>query len=326
MTEAEFANPRTEGRAWSFLVTGDDRQFQGNAGYEDIVEESYSYDSTVGNHQHVAVGDLVVVRNGQEALGAGYVEALQVLADQEKVRSRCRFCRSTGFKERRTMLPRFWCSRCKRAFDDPVVETLSVTAFRAHYGGTWQPLDGCLDKTQLKELSPSRSDQQSIKKLDRHRALKAIEARGVRLPSRGGGDRGGQHRPQELPGGTRRTTAAARRGQDAFRRALVRQYGLVCAVTGAAPAEVLEAAHVRPFSDTRHHRVEEGLMLRSDVHRLFDSGLLAIDSDLVVHVAPSLAGHASYSALTGAVLHLPPDAPIDRAVIADHHAATVATW
>ncbi|GGS34084.1 HNH endonuclease [Streptomyces badius] len=107
---------------------------------------------------------------------------------------------------------------------------------------------------------------------------------------------------------------------------MVRQYGLVCAVTGAAPAEVLEAAHVRPFSDTQHHRVEEGLMLRSDVHRLFDSGLLAIDSDLVVQVAPSLAGHRLYSALAGVSLQIPHDAPIDRAVIADHHAATVATW
>ncbi|MFD7418472.1 HNH endonuclease, partial [Kitasatospora purpeofusca] len=142
MTEAETAAPRERGRAWSFLVTGDDRQFQGNAGYEDIVEESYSYDSTVSNHQQVAGGDLVVERNGKEALGAGWVEALQVLPDQEKVRSRCPFCRSTGFKERATMLPRFWCSRCKKAFDDPVVETLPVTEFRAHNGGTWEAVGG----------------------------------------------------------------------------------------------------------------------------------------------------------------------------------------
>lgn len=89
---------------------------------------------------------------------------------------------------------------------------------------------------------------------------------------------------------------------------------------------MLEAAHVRPFADTERHRVEEGLMLRSDVHRLFDSGLLAIDSDLVVRIAPSLAGHELYSSLAGAPLRIPGDSPIDRAAIADHHAATVATW
>ncbi|MEU0978638.1 HNH endonuclease [Streptomyces griseus] len=326
MTEAETAASQTRDRAWSFLVTGDDRQFQGNAGYEDVIEESYSYDSTVNNHQHVGVGDLVVVRNGGEALGVGYIEALQVLPEQEKVRSRCPFCGSTGFKGRATMVPRFWCSPCKRAFEDPVTETLSVTAFRAHYGGTWQPLDGCLDKVQLRELSPSRSHQQSIKKMHRRLTEEAIKARGVRLPNRSEAGSGGAHRPHQLPGGSRRATASVRRGQDAFRRALVRQYGLICAVTGPAPAEVLEAAHLRPFADTQHHRLEEGLMMRSDVHRLFDSGLLAIDSDLTVHVAPSLAGHELYSALAGVTLRIAHDAPIDRAVVADHHAETVATW
>ncbi|MFJ4960853.1 HNH endonuclease [Streptomyces sp. NPDC088729] len=326
MTEAEIAAPRAQGGAWSFLVAGDERQFQGNAGYEDVVEESYSYDSTVGNYRRVAVGDLVVVRNGREALGVGYVEALQVLPDQEKVRSRCPFCRNTGFKERTRELPRYKCSPCGNAFDRPTRETVEVTAFRAHYGGTWQPLDGCLDKGQLNELSLSRSDQQSIKKMDRTRTLEAITSRGVRMPSPRESTGTGGHRPAELPGGHRRTWAALRRGQSGFRRALVRQYGLICAVTGAAPAEVLEAAHLRPFAETQSHRVEEGLMLRSDVHRLFDSGLLAIDAGLVVRVAPSLAGHELYSAFSGTRLRIPSDAPIDRRVLADHHAATVATW
>ena len=42
-------------RIWSLLIAGDQRQFQGNTGYEDVVEESYSYDSTVGNYCRVAV-------------------------------------------------------------------------------------------------------------------------------------------------------------------------------------------------------------------------------------------------------------------------------
>ncbi|MBW3362980.1 HNH endonuclease, partial [Streptomyces sp. 09ZI22] len=72
MTEAEIATPHAQGGAWSFLVAGEERQFQGNTGYEDIIEESYSYDSTVGNYRRVSVGDLVVVRSGREALGVGY--------------------------------------------------------------------------------------------------------------------------------------------------------------------------------------------------------------------------------------------------------------
>ncbi|MFD9455382.1 HNH endonuclease [Streptomyces sp. NPDC059985] len=175
-------------------------------------------------------------------------------------------------------------------------------------------------------LSLSKSDQQSIKAMDRTKTLAAVASRGIRLPHQSRGTLGSGHRPFELPGGRRRTTAAARRGQDAFRRALVRQYGLVCAVTGAAPAEVLEAAHLRPFATTERHLIEEGLLLRSDIHRLFDSGLLAISHDHTVHVAPSIAGHTAYSPLNGSSLQIPEAAPLDRAVVAEHHAATTATW
>ncbi|MGW6100722.1 HNH endonuclease [Streptomyces sp. NPDC055157] len=162
--------------------------------------------------------------------------------------------------------------------------------------------------------------------MDRERTLEAVASRGIRLPGQRKASDTDRPHAFELPGGRRRTTVAARRGQDAFRRALVRQYGLICAVTGAAPAEVLEAAHLRPFASTERHRVEEGLMLRSDIHRLFDSGLLTITPGLAVCVAPSLAGHTLYSTLDGFPLHIPQDAPVDREAISEHHSATIATW
>ncbi|MEV5474314.1 HNH endonuclease [Streptomyces sp. NPDC052207] len=314
------------GRAWSFLVTSDERQFQGNAGYEDVVEESYSYDSTVGNHRRVGLGDLVVVRNGREALGVGYVGALEVVPNKEKIRSRCPRCGSTGFKERTTEEPRYRCSPCGNVFNQPRAETIQVTAYRAHYGRSWQPLEGCLDKAQLADLSLSRSDQQSIKAMDRVRTLAAVAAFGVRLPPQGHVAETTHRLPLQLPGGRRRTTAAVRRGQDAFRRALVHQYGMICAVTGPAPAEVLEAAHLRPFATTEQHRIEEGLLLRADIHSLLDSGLLTISRELRVRVAPTLLGYGAYSALEGMPLHIPADAPLNRSVVEEHYATTTATW
>ncbi|MER5463825.1 HNH endonuclease signature motif containing protein [Streptomyces sp. NPDC002668] len=77
---------------------------------------------------------------------------------------------------------------------------------------------------------------------------------------------------------------------------------------------------------TERHRVEEGLMLRSDIHRLFDSGLLTITPGLAVCVAPSLAGHTLYSTMGGSPLCIPEDAPVDREAIAEHYSATIATW
>ncbi|MEH0444250.1 MULTISPECIES: HNH endonuclease [unclassified Streptomyces] len=327
MDETGIVTGESAGRAWSFLIAGEDRQFQGNTGYEDVIEESYSYDSTVGNHRRVALDDLVVVRSGREALGIGYVEQLEIFPDQEKLRSRCPGCGSTGFKERTSVLPRFRCSPCGETFDVPSTETIEVTSYRAHYGGTWQALEGCLEKALLSELSLTNSDQQSIKALDYSGVLAAVSLRGVRLPRSRPSSAGVRPRPFELPGGRRRATVAVRRGQDAFRRALVRRYGMICAVTGPAPAEVLQAAHLRAFAITEQHRAEEGLLLRSDIHHLFDSGLLAIrPEDFIVQVAPSLGGYVTYSELEGAALRIPDTDLIDRSALAEHYESTVATW
>ncbi|RZU12712.1 HNH endonuclease [Streptomyces sp. BK239] len=327
MDRLEITSEQVSYRVWSLLIADDAvRQFQGNAGYEDVAEESYSYDSTVGNYRRVAVGDLVIVRNRDEALGIGRIEQLDVLPGQEKVRNRCPYCGSTGFKERTTASVRYRCSPCRNAFDEPRVEMIQVTTYRAHYGGTWQPLEGCLDKDALAEITLSKSDQQSIKAMDRPGTLAAVAARGVRLPERDLAARSARRRSLALAGGRRRAVAAVRRGQDAFRRALIREYGLVCAVSGPAPAEVLEAAHLRPFATTERHCVDEGLLLRADVHRLFDSGLLAIAPDLVVAVAPALLGYAEYRALAGSPLHLPASAPLNRSVVEELYFATTQTW
>lgn len=319
------------GKAWSFRVSGDDREFQGNAGYEDVPEESYSYDSDVGNHKRVSEGDLVVVRDGDEALGVAYIERVDVTPGKVKEYRRCPECGDTSFHERVTKPPseRYICSRqgCKLVFPVPVVGAGNVTAYCAHYGATWQPLEGCLDTEQLERLALNRSKQQSIRPMDRTALLAAVAARGIRLPTPGEATAPGhRHHPGNLPGGRRRTEAAARRGQQAFRHALVRVYGMVCAVTGPAPAEALQAAHLRPFAEHEEHHVEEGLMLRADIHGLLDSGLLAISPDRVVHISPSLLGYDTYRALHGAQLRIPEDSPLSEDVLRETYEEITGTW
>jgi predicted restriction endonuclease len=119
---------------------------------------------------------------------------------------------------------------------------------------------------------------------------------------------------------------AARNGQDAFRRALVRQYGLICAVTGPAPAEVLQAAHLRSFAEHERHRVDEGLLLRSDIHSLFGNRLLAVSPALEVHVSPGLLGYERYSDLHGSPLRIPADAPVNRTVLGELYEEVTGTW
>jgi hypothetical protein len=67
-------------------------------------------------------------------------------------------------------------------------------------------------------------------------------------------------------------------------------------------------------------------LLRADIHRLFDSGLLAISPELTVRVAPSLLGHGAYRALEGNPLRVPADHTLDLNVFSEHYALTTATW
>ena len=84
----------------------------------------------------------------------------------------------------------------------------------------------------------------------------------------------------------------ARRGQAGFRAALLEAYGGRCAVTGFDAVPALEGAHLRPYRGPESNHVTNGLLLRADIHTLFDLGLLAFDPSATRTVAISklLAG------------------------------------
>jgi putative restriction endonuclease len=104
-----------------------------------------------------------------------------------------------------------------------------------------------------------------------------------------------------------RASVVRRRGQAAFRRKVLAAYKGCCAVTGTDVLPVLDAAHISPYSGPASNHVENGLLLRSDLHALFDLGLLAIDSaSMCCLLDPSLA-RTSYGDLDGRRLRLPSD-------------------
>lgn len=104
-------------------------------------------------------------------------------------------------------------------------------------------------------------------------------------------------------------SVALRRGQPKFRADLIEAYGSRCAITGCTVLDILEAAHIVPYrkGGERTHRMDNGLLLRSDVHSLFDLGRLWVDQDFKVHVDEGLWG-TEYEALDGQSLRLPSDA------------------
>lgn len=85
--------------------------------------------------------------------------------------------------------------------------------------------------------------------------------------------------------GYRDTVARVRLGQGAFRLLVTNAYDRACAVTGEHTLPVLEAAHIKPYAESGPHRVSNGLLLRSDLHKLFDSGYLTVTPELRVEVS-----------------------------------------
>ena len=75
------------------------------------------------------------------------------------------------------------------------------------------------------------------------------------------------------------TRVRPRLGQGAFRLSVLDAYGKRCAVSGERVVPVVEAAHIKSFSEEGPHEVANGLALRADIHRLFDLGYVTVDPD-----------------------------------------------
>lgn len=105
--------------------------------------------------------------------------------------------------------------------------------------------------------------------------------------------------------------ARRRLGQGAFRLLVTDSYERQCAVTREHTLPVLQAAHIRPVTQAGEHHVSNGLLLRSDVHTLFDRGYVTITPDMKFRVSPRLnddwRNGKIYYQLDGQPINVPKD-------------------
>lgn len=95
-----------------------------------------------------------------------------------------------------------------------------------------------------------------------------------------------------------------RRGQKEFREGLLHAYRGRCAVTGCDAEQVLEAAHIIPHAESQSYSISNGLLLRADIHTLFDLFLLSINPETAeVALAPQL--HSAYPEIVDVHLRVP---------------------
>jgi len=91
-----------------------------------------------------------------------------------------------------------------------------------------------------------------------------------------------------------------------------------CMVTGETISEVVEAAHISPYDGRDTNSIENGLLLRVDIHKLFDKYLLSIHPELLrVVLNPDLSG-SGYAFYEGVPLTIDKQSVISNKNLRDH--------
>ena len=116
------------------------------------------------------------------------------------------------------------------------------------------------------------------------------------------------YRPPVNPAEKTLRPVRERPGQARFRRDLKSVYDNRCCISGCPVSEVLQAAHIDGYLSETSDNIRNGLLLRSDLHALFDSDMIGIDpSTLQIHVTEQAGGASGYADLHGVLLKLPTD-------------------
>ena len=303
-------------RAWTLISVAEEaRQYHGNTQYMEELEKNYRYDSDVANHLQISAGDLVFIRDTKTVLGMARI--LKITSEKnKKPRNRCPVCNTTGLKLRKTISPPWRCQD-GHEFDVPVTESIEVTTFKASYGNSFIPLNRSLSVKDLKGAAPRPNDQLSIEEVDVTRInaeqafsdLQSLEMLQQFLQAIHPDPEGYTFLDTNLPldsessyspnfADTRKRiiqSISLRRGQKQFRNKLIRRYGQACMISGCHLMEIVEAAHIWPYRGEKDNHPGNGLLLRADLHTLFDLDLLGVNpTTRSVQLHPSVreAGYA----------------------------------
>jgi integrase len=103
---------------------------------------------------------------------------------------------------------------------------------------------------------------------------------------------------------SRRTTIIGRDKQDKFRDNILLNYDGKCCISGESVNAVIESAHIQRYINDDSHHVQNGLLLRADLHKLLDKGLMTIDENYSVLISHKVTS-SFYQSLNGKKITLP---------------------
>ena len=161
----EIVTHRQRGtKAWLATTLGDDRQYAGNNGYDDVLERAYRYDSSLPNSRQLQVDDLLILRSKTKIVGVARILEVEQMTGVKRLQL-CPQCKKSGPKARRTRTPHFRCHHCKKEFDEPLIRNDNVTNFVAHYDGAFRSMDLNATLSELRGACPRYNGQNSMQEI-----------------------------------------------------------------------------------------------------------------------------------------------------------------
>ncbi|HWZ15426.1 MAG TPA: HNH endonuclease signature motif containing protein [Mucilaginibacter sp.] len=295
-------------RLWILKSKGTKSAFGGNSGYADELESHYVYDTTVKNHDKIKPGDFIVIADKKYIKGIATVEDISVVSNIPKKRYRCPECGTQEHYMRKSVSPRYKC-RKKHEFDIPDEEDILVDEFKAVYTSTFVR---SAPKTSVKLLDSyyiNRNIYYSIQqaKVD---ILDDLYPDYIKTTA---------SRPEigtaviktpvspYLPSVTdsreyKMLKSYIRPKQNKFRNELIKTYGAYCMLSDCTVPLAMEASHICPYRGIKDNHIANGILLRRDLHTLFDADLLGIEPEtLQVFISPLLK-HTVYEEYNGRFL------------------------
>lgn len=269
-------------------VHDDDKGSKTVESYGDSLTEYYNYDNNVANAKNITEGDYAIIINKKEILGFAKIGNIDEYAGTKKV-TRCPNCRATDITVRTTKLPVYRCNK-GHEFEIPDEEVKSVTKYSASFK-KFIPIKNF--NKELNQLRPyyikGYNQNMSMQNLSidalslfqgiKHKLDESKEVNIAPSTSYVNDD----ENPYYINNTDERETIykaiKARRGQQAFRKNLLDIYNSTCVISGCKIVDILEAAHINPYRGEKDHHTSNGLLLRADLHTLFDLNLIRIRPD-----------------------------------------------
>lgn len=302
-------------KIWILKSKGSESSFGGNLGYPDKPNAYYIYDNYVKNYNKIAVGDAIVIVDKEYIIGYATIKKIVAQKNVNKIRYLCPYpgCKTSEHYQRKSKMPKYKC-RKKHEFEKPIEEKITATQFTAHYAQTFIPAK---PRTSIKILEPyyiKRNRYYSIQPASASFYVEypylSIKDREYSILVQGPNplfpfDSFGEYTPtQNDDRNSVLKNVKQRKDQKKFKDSLIEAYGCYCMITGISIPAVIEASHICPYLGEKDNHVKNGLLLRSDLHTLFDNDLLGIDPySLQVEIHPQIR-NSYYSIYNGSLLRL----------------------